>query len=258
MIVDTVMFNREFEILEARLLELENVPSLVTVCVEADVDHQDHPKPFHLTENLGRFDAWRDRLVVVRATGLPTAVEAPDPWAREMAQREHAIKALAALELAPDDVILHGDVDEIPTVLAVRNVKPRGMVAFEQRGHFWAVDWLWPQPWRGTVATTVRGFMSFNAMRNSRNTARSIPEAGWHLSWLPQGEETSEETALAKVGSFCHPEVKDRIVAGIAEGRFLADGMHVDGARMIPVDVDDSWPRYIREGRCPKSWFRPR
>ena len=76
-IFDTVPFNNELDLLECRLLELEGIPNLVHVVVEADVDHQSHPTPYYLSENLERFAAWSDRLHVVRALGL-LGIEAPE------------------------------------------------------------------------------------------------------------------------------------------------------------------------------------
>lgn len=253
MIIDVCPVNDELDIVECRLYELENVPDLVHVLIEADVDHQDHPKPYHISENLDRFDQWKDRIHIVRATGLPTLAEDHDPWAREYAQREFGFRALAELDADPDDIVLHGDIDEIPTALVVRNVRPRGFVAFAQRGHFFAVDWQYPAAWKGTVAGRVRDIRKFGTMREARASAKAVPNAGWHLSWLG-----GPERAMKKVGSFCHPEVHDRIVRGLADDSFLRDGIHVDGARMFAVDVDETWPKYVYERKCPETWFRPR
>ena len=246
-IYDTFMVNNEMDLLECRLYELEPVPNLIHVAIEADVDHQDHPKPFCLTENLDRFEQWKDRLVVVRATQLPTFAEDPDPWAREHAQREWARFGMP--DATGEDIVLHGDVDEIPTVLVTRNIRPQGFVSFAQRGHFWSLRWTYPHPWYGTVAARARDIASFGAMRDMRNIVRKIPDAGWHLSWLG-----GADTAMTKVGSFCHPEVKDRIVDGLASDRFLVDGVHVDGAKMVPSDIDGTYPRWIRDGHHPESW----
>ena len=250
-IFDTFMFNDELDMLECRLYELEDVSNLIHVAVEADVDHQDHRKPYHLTENLGRFDQWKDRLVIVRASGLPTHAEDPDPWAREHAQREHAAAALRDAD--PDDVVLHGDLDEIPTELVARNIRPQGFVALEQTLYCFAVDWLHPERWRGTVAARVKDVKTFGQMRDVRNIAKPLQNAGWHLSWLG-----GKDAALRKLGSFCHPEIAGRTLEGIESGQWLNQGWHVDGKKMVPVDVDGSWPRWIAERKCPESWFRPR
>jgi hypothetical protein len=262
LVVDTFPFNNELDMLQCRLEEMADAVDFF-VAVEADVDHQDHPKPYHLTENLDRFEAWSDKLIVVRATGLPTATDDPDPWARELAQREYLIDGLRQIhekrELTPDAIVLHGDVDEICRSLHVKNVRPRnGFVTFEQRLHCFAVDWLHPDPWGGTVAATVEqmgtlGKWPFQKMRNTRNANNPIADAGWHLSWLG-----GKEAALKKLGSFCHPEIAERTLVGLTSDLYLREGFHVDGRRMTPVEVDDTWPAFIRERRCPSEWFRPR
>ena len=254
-IFDTFPMHDELDILECRLVELEDVPNLLHVIVESDVTHQDNPKPSYLRDNWSRFEKWADRIVHVWATGLPTITDDADPWAREHAQREHVWTGLRESDAQPDDVVLHGDIDEIPTSLVCRNIRPGGRyVSFEQRGHFWAVDWLYPQPWMGTVAAEVSRVGSFGAMRDTRNTAPiKIPNAGWHLSWLG-----GRERALKKVGAFCHPEVQDRILEGLDDHRFYRDGVHVDGLQMRPVEVDRKWPKWIVAGYAPESWYRPR
>lgn len=254
MIYDTFMVNDELDLLECRIVELADIPDLVHVAIEADVDHQDHRKPFYLSENLDRFDAWADRLRVVRATGLPTFEENWDPWSRERSQREWAA---AGMEDADDhDVVLHGDLDEIPSALGARNVRPNGTAVFQQRLYCFAVDLLHPEPWNGTVACLARDverFGGFAALRDMRNIAPAFPGAltGWHLSWLGGHEAT-----IRKLNSFCHPEIERRTRAGLETDEFVRDGYHVDGKKLLPVEVDDTWPKWIVERKCPKSWFR--
>ena len=252
-IFDTFMINDELDMLEARLYELEGIPNIVHIAVEADVSHQDTAKPYHLTENVERFDQWKDRLVVVRATDLPTAEQDPDPWSREHGQREWVTAGLAAHGYDPDDVILHGDLDEIPTVVAARNVRPRGFVAFDMRCYSMAVDWQHPDTWRGTVASLAQNVTTFSAMRDVRNFAPGLPDAGWHLGWLG-----GPEAQLRKLNAFCHPEIAARTLDGIEQNFWLEQGWHVDGKKLIPVDVDHTWPKWITERRCPESWFRDR
>lgn len=260
-VIDCFPFNNELDILECRLTELYDAVDAF-VLVEATVDHQDHPKPLWFAEHRERFAPWADKITHVVAGPMPTIQQDDDPWAREHAQREYIADGLNLLDVQDDDVILQSDVDEIPRALHARNVRPGGELwSFGQRGHFWAVDWLYPIPWYGTVATTVRKLLKFPQtpfayMRDSRLTAKNPPhlvDAGWHLSWLG-----GPEVAMAKVGSFCHPEVEERIVDGLASNQFYERGVHVDGLQMAAVDVDGSWPKWIVEGKAPASWYRPR
>lgn len=256
MIVDTFPFFNELDILECRLEEMFDAVDYL-VAVEADVDHQGHPKPYYLSENLERFAPWKDKLKVVRATGLPSVEDYPNAWWREIAQREHLVPALAEIGMGADDIVIHGDVDEIVRAVVARNVRPKGTVTLLQRAHFWAVDWLYPPGWEGTVAARVRDITSFGDMRNTRrqNPERQcIPDAGWHFSWLG-----GDEANLVKVNAFCHPEMIPPVSEAIEKGGIhRTEGIHSDGTRMEPVDVDSSWPAYIAERRCPTSWFRPR
>jgi hypothetical protein len=234
------------------------------VAVEADVTHQDVHKPFYVSEQLDRFAPFKDKLHVVRATGLPTLKQDADPWAREHAQREFIVAGLQDIGAQADDIILQSDVDEIPRALHARNVRPSGLLSFNQRAHFWSCRWLYPPGWQGTVAATAAtvarlGSSPFGKMRDSRNTAPSPPflrDAGWHLSWMPVGGRSSSETAKAKVGMFCHPEVEERILSGIDEDRFLGGGRHVDGVQMVRCEIDETFPKYVCDGLCPESWLQ--
>ena len=260
LVVDCFPMHDELDLLECRLTELYDAVDWF-VLVEADVTHQDRPKPYYYLDNVERFAAFKDKIVAVQATQLPTLADDPDPWAREHAQREWIANGLATIGVSSDDVILQSDIDEIPRALQTRNCRPQGLVAFEQRLHCFAVDWVHPDKWMGTVAgraSAIRalGEMPFGRMRDTRNIAPCPPayrDAGWHLSWLG-----GNEAQRRKLGAFCHPEIADRIEAGLTEDVFLIEGWHVDGRKMTAVDVDDDYPRWIVEGHAPASWYRPR
>lgn len=267
MIIDAFPFAgtpTELLLLECRLTELYDVVDRFIV-VESEMDHQGHSKPLNFVENADMFKAWADKITYVVATEMPTVDEFKWEWAREHSQREHIALGLHEIDAAPDDILLQSDLDEIPRPLVVRNLRLRGneLVAFHQRGHFWAIDWQYPDPpgWNGTVATKVSTLSKirrptcgpFSAMRDVRNSAPSLPNAGWHFSWIGG----TQEHWMQKVRSFCHPEVEQRIVDNA--DRYFAEGMHVDGERMLPVEVDRSWPRWMQDpANVPASWRRPR
>lgn len=253
MIYDSFMFRDEVDLLECRLTELQDIPDLVHVVVEADVTHGgNRPREYVYPDHRERFSPWADRIRYVQATDLP---DDPDAWSREHAQREWCWEGMKDAD--PDDIVLHGDLDEIPTALHARMVRPRGFVRFRQRLYSFAVDWLHPDPWWGTVAGRVRDIQTFSGMRDARcHHLPDLPDAGWHFSWLG-----GPEAAREKMDAFCHPEVKDLGWYDRLDECYR-DGIHLDngrqGTRLIPVDVDESFPRWIREGHAPASWFRPR
>lgn len=259
----------ELLLLECRLTELYDVIDQFIV-VEANVDHQDHPKPLNYLAHRDRFAAWEDKITYVVAETLPTKQENPGAWAREHAQREWIGAGLELLGAGPDDILMQSDADEIPTVLAARNVNPQWeeRIPFHQRGHFWAVDWEFVGGWGGTIACRVgalellarRGVGPFAAMRDARNTPspKQIIRGGWHFSWLG-----GVDAAKRKIGSFCHPEVIDQMAG--KEDWYYREGWHVGGGKngqpvkMLPVDVDKTWPRWMQDpSNVPANWYRPR
>ena len=78
---------------------------------------------------------------------------------------------------------------------------------------------------------------------------------GSHLSWMGGPERQREKLLTAT----CHVEL-----LGSPEGDLIASGERYrtaengGGLPVIPVEIDDTWPSYIYERRCPKEWFRPR
>jgi beta-1,4-mannosyl-glycoprotein beta-1,4-N-acetylglucosaminyltransferase len=290
LVVDSFMVNNEFEMLECRLDTMAPAVDYF-LAIEASVDHQNHPKPYHITENLDRFKEWRDKLIVVQAHDLPDTPHKADPWAREWAQRDWTWAGLAMIEerraepLPDDTIVLHGDLDEICDPLYVRNVRPkyREFVAFDQRWHCFALDWVMPDVWGGTVAVTLETARSmrrrqyvgdelwhpgtWQIVRNQRNglqpnnfvgegtgwASLAIPNSGWHFTWLG-----GKQAALAKLGSFCHPEVEEIIHAGLQTDMYLRQGQHVDGRRQFPCEIDDTYPQWVQAGKAPATWYRPR
>lgn len=251
MIIDTFLFGWELDLLECRLQEMDSFVD-VFVLVESDRTFQGSEKELHFHNNLSRFDKWLHKIVYLN----PQMPFTENPWIREYASRE-AIKPV--LSSYPDDaIVLHGDVDEIVSKVVGHQLKDivveDKIFALEQNLYSMAVDWLYPIPWQGTVVTSNRNArqMSMVDMRNMRVSAPRI-RSGWHFTWLG-GPEFIER----KARSFSHTE--DNVQSYIKEmgEKLYTDGYHVLGEKLIPVDIDDSYPNYIKERRCPPEWFRPR
>lgn len=282
LVVDAFCFNNELDLLEMRLTELFDVVDYF-VLVESPRDHQDHPKPLHYQGNKDRYAAWADKIVHVVTDDMPTREQDNDPWAREHAQREGIGAGLAQIEgVGNDTLVMQSDVDEVPhpfNVNSLRIARPIGLWSFAQRGHFFAIDWLYDAPWFGTVVGPVSAIRKFHRtpfayMRDNRLHCANplhLRDAGWHFSWLGEPDDH-----MRKVGSFCHPEILQKApVSGVEHdvetalsiGEFKRLGIHVDGRKMFPIDVNPeerrangtfTWPQFIREGKAPQSWYRPR
>ena len=253
---DVFMFRDELDMLEARLAELEDTVWR-HVIVEAPVTHRGDPKPLWYSDNQERYARWADRIIHVIADVPPAAAPSPDreqermaSWAREHAQRDAGLPALA--EAAGDDIVLISDVDEFPPH-EWRQLNPA--VSFAQRLCMYAVDWEYPERHVCTVAAKA-SFVRHMGLANVRDARHSFPivEGGWHLTWLggPDGQRQ-------KLAVTCHLEMTDLSKDLLASGRCYREGIHHTGDfQMVPAEVDETWPQWIYQRKCPASWFRPR
>ncbi len=243
--IDAVLFNGELDMLECRLRTLDPIIDRFVIA-EATQTFTGIEKPVILHEHSERFAPWWDRITHVVVDDLPTTDNA---WAREKAQREAIKRGLDGCE--PDDIFILSDVDEIPSVEAIRICDPQVVLVFEQRFHPFAVDWLHPLPWQGTVACHLRDVTSVEALRYARlqKAFPTIKNAGHHFTWVGGDNET-------KLRSFSHTDLVPEITEFGLE-RFRKVGMHVDHNKLAPVTVDESWPAWIFNRECPADWFRP-
>lgn len=243
------MLRDELDMLECRLTEMEDY-DVTHILVESFVTHRGDPKPLYYLDSQGRFARWKDRIrpvVVYESAFRPDA----GPWEREHIQRN---MAWASMKPEPDDLVLIADVDEIPSREVLEH-RPFTAARIMQRCACFAVDWLWPalEPTGVLVRADLLGGRSLGDARDNRGSFPAIDNGGWHLSWMG-----GREAHLAKLAAHCHVEQDVPLnLERIITGRAYYEGWHI-GTKLIPADIDETWPRYVRERRCPDSWFRPR
>lgn len=261
MIYDTFLFNDELNMLECRLTELARYPEPVThILVEAEMNHRGELKPLHYALNRDYFQPLPNPVIHIVASELPTPEENPDPWSREHAQREYC--RIGLLNAVHGDIVLHGDVDEIPRMPALHDAIGRvrngeQAVVLAMRQHQGAVDWLYPHlTWPGTIVTTYftdGRFWGFSWLRDQRNHLPQQENGGWHLTWVG-----GPEMQRRKLATHCHLEMRPEEEQRVRSGQLYRDGITHGGTVQQPVEVDDDYPEYVRTRRCPPSWFRPR
>ena len=253
-----VMFKDELDMLEMKLEETA-AWDVRHVLVEAELTHRGYPKPQIYQEHAERFGRHADRIthVVADLSGIA------QPWAREHAQRDAAWPVIDA-DAADGDLVVIGDLDEFPSAAAMAWTG-LGAVSLYMRTTLFAVDWLIPEscPLPPTCVMATAGWLrqmrakglKLGDVRDRRGDWRAIPAGGWHFSWTggPAAQREKLQTAT------CHTEL-----LGTEEGGLIADGERYrtsqdgGGLPVVPAEVDQSWPQWIWQRKCPPEWFRPR
>jgi hypothetical protein len=194
---DCVRLHDELDLLELRFDVLDPVVDRFLV-VEGDRTFTGAPKASALTAAWPRFERWASKIVRVECA-LPADADAA--WDLDNLQRQHLRAAL--LERAgPDDLLLVGDVDEVPfpdVVPWLRGaVQDHPLQLLMEHAIFFAnwsaaLTWRMPFAWdNGTMALRLRHLdhpMARVLLGEPHEewhgfVQHQVPDAGVHLSWL--------------------------------------------------------------------------
>jgi hypothetical protein len=281
MIWDAFMYRDEAAMLEVRLEAFDGL-GVTHVLVEAPWTHRGVVKQLHFDTHLAGDDETNAaylaelRLRHVVHAGTPDT----NPWVNEHRQRNAAWPVIDA-EAADDDWVLICDVDEIPSpallaALAGPGQAPRHtlgpatwsgspVMSVRMRTFLFAVDWEAAVPVPPTCVAAQVSYLRAVArvigagLAEVRDRRDNWPvydgPGGWHFSWCGGPQAQAEKLATAT----CHTEIlgtpeADLIWSG-ARWRSAENG---GGLPVRPVDVDETWPAAVFEGRVPQNWFRPR
>jgi hypothetical protein len=199
---DCVVINVELDLLEIRLRELDPVVDHFVV-VESPVTYRGATKPLYLQQNLDRFTSWSHKLIPLVSPA--DDLEDAHPREREARQKRWALQGLRDAD--PDDLVLVGDLDEIPSRevvarLAVNLVMPTRLV---MRHAYYRANLVAVTPWYdGTKACRARDVDDPEEMGKlvgrldspyRRGNDRQFQDAGWHLAYMGGWDDIKTKNA---------------------------------------------------------------
>lgn len=238
LIVDTFLFLDEWDLLACRLDELSPVVDRFVAAVG--------DRTFTGAPIFGDLPVM-SKLTVVRAH-LP---HHSPPLEREWFSRDALGDVLTDLE--PDDLVMHSDLDEIPQREHVAELT--GACRFAHVQHYWYVDLRCPDdPPPGTVVLPYGEIESVSRQRQRRlDDSLPLVQSGHHFTWLGP-----HERRMRKLHAFSHPELVKSW--GSCMEQCVRDGVYPppDSRKLEAVEIDETYPHWIREGHAPACWFRER
>ena len=217
MIIDTTLFNNEFDMLDIRLALTESWVDHWIIC-EGNRTMSGQPKPYHLSENIDRYAKYRDRMTVLR-------LDIPEWWTNwdiENGQRAHIRVGYDRLA-SQDDIIMHSDLDEIlnpelvPDILTMLEAEDRPITCALDM-YLYRFDQKLERGWKGHVVARRRHFqdpctlykglaagVGHAQKKKTRNHCVSFPRrAGWHWGWMG-----SDDIIRTKVKSCIESQHRD-------------------------------------------------
>tara|TARA_B110000008_G_scaffold177966_1_gene177389 strand:- start:589 stop:1374 length:786 start_codon:yes stop_codon:yes gene_type:complete len=258
-IFDCFLYSNEDLILDVRLNTLSDYVSRFVI-VEANKDHQGKEKKLNF--NINNFQKFKNKITYLVVDDFPKNLT---NWQRENYQRNFISNGLH--DVQEDDYIIISDVDEIPNLENIDNIKKNRYSVFEQKMHYYKFNLLniTNPNWYGSRICKKKYLKSpqwlrdqkikkkyfFNFMRINWNIVKN---GGWHFSFL-----LSPDDIKYKIESFAHSEFNnskfnniDKIRSSIENNYDLFDR----NLEYKKVAIDSSYPKYILENKDKfKDWI---
>ena len=259
-VFDCFPFFNELEILELRLMELNDVVDYFVI-VEANKSHNGTPKEFVFEQNKDRFKEYLDKVIYVKVTDMPeytesTARRPKRVFRLEYFQRNQIMRGLKG-KAEIGDKILVSDCDEIPNIDAIKaNLHKDIWVTFKQAMFYYYVNNKVVHSWCGTTMANYGSFVTPQNLRwfaikrtYCRPNEIVIANGGWHYSYMTGGDAKrikdkvslfAEKILSEKAGT---PEDIEKKIATQQDlyNRDIEKGRY----KQVIVDISNNKPRML-------------
>jgi beta-1,4-mannosyl-glycoprotein beta-1,4-N-acetylglucosaminyltransferase len=261
------LFN-ELDLLEIRLHELNEVVDFFVI-TESSTTFSGNPKPYYLELNWERFSSFSHKILYHKLDDVPNNLNA---FERDWYQRDSA-KPFLEKYISNGDLILYGDLDEIPRSESVLNAKSNlddktKIVHFAMDLYYYYVNlrevsgsllsYMGEYPhvaekkWLGTTLSKWQYASNFTltSLRNPEHKSfgKRISNAGWHFSYVGGPEpEPSIQRIVRKIQSSSHQEFNNEKTLKKVSKRFRKnkDIFGRRGSRFKKIKNLDFLPSYL-------------
>jgi beta-1,4-mannosyl-glycoprotein beta-1,4-N-acetylglucosaminyltransferase len=220
-VFDCFTFFNEIDLLELRLRLLSDVVDKFVIC-ESNFTFSGNSKSYNFENNRERFKQWESKIIYLPIEQtkedmtfekVSTYSPTNGPFLMEYQQRNALLYATELMD--DDDIVLMGDLDEIPDPKAVTALVQSGAlkkgsndtISLCMLFHYYYMNCQvegHDRDWLGTVSCRSEFFKKNGPqyLRDNRKYFPILPNAGWHFSYLGGLEKVK-----TKIESFAHTEL---------------------------------------------------
>ncbi len=271
MILDCIPFFNELDILKLRMQIMAPYVDFFVI-EESSVTFSGEPKRMIFAENRQLFAEFEDKIRYVAVEDSP--MEGVTTHERDKYQKNQLIRAMA--DCNPEDIIIFGDVDEIPNPESLMRVldgfesgkiyhlAQRMFYCFlnmeEVSGNLLSITGEFPnverKRWLGTKICSFadipeKGIVYLREISPTDVRSVRVSEGGWHFGYMGgNGERNVAKRIGEKVRAAAHAEYNSKRYLDEAVDRLLCGEDIFDrDAKFVRVEIDGSFPAYLREHR---------
>lgn len=269
MIYDCIPFFNELDILKLRMQILSPYVDKF-VLEESTVTFSGEPKSMIFAEHRDMFAEFEDKIIYVAVDNSP--MSGVTTHERDKFQKNQLIRGMG--ECKPDDIVIFGDVDEIPnpkTLTAIlEHFDPSKIYHLAQRmfycflnmeemsgnllsitGEFEGVK---QRQWLGTKVCSFgnlpkEGIVFLREVSPKDERSVRVADGGWHFGYMGgDGERDVAKRIGVKVQAAAHQEYNTSRYLSEAVDRLLCGEDIFDrDAKFVRVEIDESYPDYLRK-----------
>lgn len=262
MIIDTFLFNNEFDMLDIHLA-ISNSYVDRWIALEADRTLSGLSKDFHLKNNIKKYKKLYGDKFEVLSINLE-----PDHPNRSYCETGMRTGFKDRLDLChAEDIIIHGDLDEILNPIKIREVlnlmdEQNKPVSCGLEMYMYKFDQKLFRGWKGNVAARRRMFETPHDLykgdknivkRKNRGHCVSLGEpVGWHWSWFGTDDIIKNKVVSCIETDYRDP---DQILEAFKKNDTISAINHKAGSEIItpnyPIEVLEILKKY------PSYWHNP-
>lgn len=277
MVYDCFPFFNELDILKMHLSIMDPLVDRFVI-EEARYTFSGQVKELCFEANREMFSEWLPKIdyIVVDECG-----DGLDTHLRDKFQKNHLIKGLE--DISDTDVIIFGDVDEIPNPTVIKklidsfdsskvyHLAQRMFYCYlnmeEVSGSLLAITGKFPEEkrigadgniehamWLGTKVFSKQsipesGIIDIREFSPLDERSIRVSDGGWHFGYMGSKHETDVAKRIGtKVVAAAHQEYNTEDYLKEAKDRLLlGEDIFRRNAEFVRVDIDDSYPKYLRE-----------
>jgi beta-1,4-mannosyl-glycoprotein beta-1,4-N-acetylglucosaminyltransferase len=211
MIVDSFLFYNEMKILKLHLEELyDSVDKFILV--ESTTTFTGNNKPLFFNENKNIYSKYLDKIIHIIVDDTP---QSNNPWDSEAFQRNAIDRGIQQLKLDDDDIIIIGDVDEIPDSDILSSNLLSKPISLEMDFYYYNFDCRFKDKWYSSKVLPFGLYKKNPTPNRIRHVSfEKQPKGGWHLSYFGTPEFISN-----KISNFSHQEYNNDLYNNIEKIR---------------------------------------
>jgi beta-1,4-mannosyl-glycoprotein beta-1,4-N-acetylglucosaminyltransferase len=204
-IIDSFTFFNELNILKLRLNYLKDVVDYFLIC-ECSHTFTANPKPYYLDEVIDELDEDIRKKIIRIKYEVDGRNYYNDQWRLEHEQRNFISQNLT--NFSPDDIIMVGDVDEIPRKEKIVEIFNKwdnnSLFALKYEAFIYNFNTFIDNNWYATVLSSVKQCAEKGSqwLRDERINLDEIENGGWHFTYFGDVQKIK-----LKINSFSHQEV---------------------------------------------------